>query len=262
MRTLPRAETASEVARHDLIQPPIIVTSVAGTDDSHFTPHEEPGFFVFHGSPDDLYLLLDAHRAARVQDPASARPVTTTRELRPRLIIDACAGKGTKTKQLAALHPDARIIAADVDERRHRVLRQTFSETEQVTVKRFDDLRAHRGQADLLLLDVPCSNTGVLARRVEARYRLSAKTLQSLVDLQRSIVATTLPLLGAEGRLLYATCSLEPEENEQQIDWLKATHRMEASGTTSLLPQGQPGDPPARYRDGGFSVLLARRQVQ
>ncbi len=186
-----------------------------------------------------------------------ARAVQATAGLMPGLIIDVCAGKGTKTRQLAELHRQARIIATDAKPARRAVLAKAFSGDDRVRVVEPDELLPLAGQADLVVADVPCSNSGVLARRVEARYRLD-ETLGTLVDLQRQIVADAMRHLADAGHFLYSTCSLEPEENRGQVDWIMRWHPMRLRGAASLEPRGLPGDPPARYADGGFFALLQR----
>ena len=85
-------------------------------------------------------------------------------------------------------------------------------------------LKDLRDQVDLLVMDVPCSNTAVLARRCEARYRFNLKSLSQLVDQQKQIIADALPYLKASGRILYSTCSLDPAENEEQAQWIIKWH--------------------------------------
>jgi 16S rRNA (cytosine967-C5)-methyltransferase len=114
------------------------------------------------------------------------------------------------------------------------------------------------GRADLILLDVPCSNTGVLPRRPEARYRLTDRTLERMADVQRQIGADAIPLLAARGRILYSTCSLEPEENDQMAAWFTRWHNLRAQARQAIEPTGLPGGPAAGYRDGSFAVLLGR----
>ena len=115
--------------------------------------------------------VLDRHPDALVQDPTTSGAVRRTMGLSPGTILDYCAGRGTKTRQLAAVHPEARIIATDVDEVRFDALVELAADSPRIDVVEPDEARAMVGQIDLLVLDVPCSNTGVLPRRPEARLR-------------------------------------------------------------------------------------------
>ncbi len=144
---------------------------IAGCDETPAgcQPHDRDGFCTFTGNREELDPLLAGHPQLRVQDVTAAAAVDATADLRPGFIIDACAGMGTKTRQLANLHPEARIIAAELDHRRRTVLSETFAGSERVEVMSFEEIGRYAQQADLLVLDVPCSNTGVLARRVEAK---------------------------------------------------------------------------------------------
>lgn len=255
------------LAYHDLIQAPVIVHGVhlesAAAASPLLVPHEQPGFFIFTGERKALLQFLKDQPSAIVQDPASAAPATATSALPPpppALIIDACAGMGTKTRQLATLHPQARIFASDIDAERFDVLRRQFADHERVKVVPYPALRQFDGQTDLLLLDVPCSNTGVLARRVEAKYRFNPKSLQSVVDVQRQIIADSLLLLAPppRGRLVYSTCSIEPAESQQQSQWITKWHPFRVLQEQTRWPGGLPGDSPASYCDGGYFAILEK----
>lgn len=238
---------------HDLMLPPITVTGIAARPG--LAPHEDADFHIFEGARGDLRDLLATSRTARVQDPGSARPVRSTAGLRPGLIVDACAGRGTKTRQLAALHPESRIIATDVDDERRDDLADAFRDDEQVEVITPD--AGVDAPIDLLVLDVPCTNSGVLARRPEARYRFDQETLDSLTSLQRQIVANTIARLAPGGHVLYCTCSLEAAENEEQVAWIARQHRLDVVASETTEPRGRPGDPTSAYADGGGYGLLA-----
>lgn len=247
------------VALHSLIHPPVIVRTAhaKGSVPAGFAAHSIAGHHVFTGTHAQLMGLLNSRDDLWVQDPASSRAVGSVQDLAPRLVIDLCAGQGTKTRQLAATFPDAEIIACDPDPRRAAVLAQAFERHRRVRVATVDDVhRSMKGKADLVLLDVPCSNSGVLARRPEAKYRLTEKFIAKLVDLQRTILTQGRALLAPRGTLVYSTCSLEPAENEDQAAWACRTLGFSASGPAALLPGGVPGGDPAQYHDGAFSAVL------
>jgi 16S rRNA (cytosine967-C5)-methyltransferase len=177
----------------------------------------------------------------------------------PALIVDACAGRGTKTRQLARAYPDARILATDTDARRRATLAEAFTGHPRVRVVAPAEVTGlARSRADLVVLDVPCSNTGVLARRVEARYRAGDAVLSQLVGLQRTIMRDADPWLAAGGHILYSTCSLEPEENEQQTAWAASNLGWKVGFSRATLPVGVPGGPARDYRDGSFAAVLSR----
>jgi 16S rRNA (cytosine967-C5)-methyltransferase len=264
------------IARHSLVHPPLIIAGLteefaqaAATEPpGAIVPHEQVGFAVFNGDRESLKRMLALSPTIRVQDPGSASAISAaTSSMNPGVIIDVCAGRGTKTRQLAQLHPKARIIASDADEDRMEHLRQTATELNQaasqsrcarVDVVDRSELRQFDEQADLLVLDVPCSNTGVLARRPEAKYRYGEASLESLVDAQRQIIADSIPLLAPSGSLLYSTCSLDRAENQDQARWIERWHRMRVIRSGEQIPQGLPGESSTKYRDGGYWALLSR----
>jgi 16S rRNA (cytosine967-C5)-methyltransferase len=257
-------DRAFERALHALRPAP---TTIAGLPSSasapgapfaaSLVPHDEPGFFTWAGEHRDLVALLAAHPSARVQDAASAQPMRLADTLRPRLILDACAGRGTKTRQLAELHPDAEIVATDVDGNRLRSLALAFEGHPRVKVTTPEGLRRVVGKVDLLALDVPCSNTGVLPRRPEAKYRFNRERLDSVVRLQKSIVEDHRLLLAPGAAVLYSTCSLESMENERQVEWASKRLGIPVARSEAQEPRGMPGDPPTAYSDGSFAALLA-----
>lgn len=253
-------------AMHGMVDAPTILAGVPAAmlapDSpvaSRLVPHAQPGFFLWEGDHAGLLQILAGCPTARVQDPASAHPVQLTVGLRPKIILDACAGRGTKTRQLAELHPDAEIVATDVDGNRLRALALAFAEHPRVKVTTPEGLRRIVGKVDLLALDVPCSNTGVLPRRPEAKYRFNRSRLDSVVQLQKTIVEEHRLFLAPGGHALYSTCSLEAIENEKQAEW--AARRLEGRIVRSDTrePQCLPGDPPTRYSDGSFAALIGPR---
>ncbi len=144
----------------------------------------------------------------------------------PRRILDCCAAPGGKTAVLAARHPEAEIVAADISEKRLASMRRRLDRKPATArVKTVladitapvDDSLLSAG-FDLILCDAPCSGTGTLGRNPEIRHRLRPSDLPRQAERQRAILAATLRLLAPGGRLVYSTCSLEPEENESVVE--------------------------------------------
>lgn len=172
-------------------------------------------------------------------------------------VLDLCAAPGGKAAQLLeALGPGGCLVAADRSEERLETLRENLAPIggEFTTVV----LPEEPADIDLgarfshILVDVPCSNTGVLARRPEARWRVRPGDLESLARLQSGLLAAALRHLEPGGRLLYSTCSIEPDENENVIARAFAEHAdLEELATKLYLPHRVPGD-------GGFYSLLRR----
>ncbi|MEM1165921.1 MAG: transcription antitermination factor NusB [Planctomycetota bacterium] len=249
-----------ELATHALASPPVVLNVAHAETElpAECAPHAVPGHAVWAGPHAALEAVLRARTDLWVQDPGSSLGVSSITDLTPTTIIDVCAGLGTKTRQLAASFPSARLIATDIDEPRAATLARVFDGHDRVTVIPYADLLQHARTADLVLLDVPCSNTGVLARRVEARYRWSEKRTRSLTTTQRQLIADAIPLLrdGGRGALVYSTCSLSAEENEDMVRWAARWHNFSVERERRRAPGGGPGHPAERYSDGAYAALL------
>jgi 16S rRNA (cytosine967-C5)-methyltransferase len=140
----------------------------------------------------------------------------------PRRIWDACAAPGGKTAVLARRHEGAEVLATDVSAKRLQAMRQRMERAmpkREIRMVEADAVRLpeSEGSFDLILCDVPCSGTGTLARNPEIRHRLRAGDLERQAIRQREILGAALGRLSAGGRLVYSTCSLEPEENEEVV---------------------------------------------
>jgi len=250
---------AVQLCQHSLQHAPIVVAVEPGFDMEvmgvHCSAHAQPGFVVWEGDTAKLGEFLSWHPTRRVQDVAASQAVASTADLPLKRIIDACAGRGTKTVQLRAMHPNAEIVALEPDRDRLNDLRARFEGDEQVMVlasKQVDPTSDKQGGADLLLLDVPCSNTAVLARRPEARYRYTPAKMKTLGQLQRQIFANHLNLLRPGGYILYTTCSLLDAENREVARWIAQQHDCRVLDEQTTLPDGSD----ASYHDGAYHALL------
>ena len=134
-------------------------------------------------------------------------------------VLDICAAPGGKTLRLArAAGPQGHVIAADLHEHRVRAMRERF---ERCGVRNVDTMVLDAAQPfpferafDRILVDVPCSGTGTLARHPEIRWKIQERDLLDLHGRQVALLRNALGHLAPGGRLVYSTCSLEPEENE------------------------------------------------
>jgi 16S rRNA (cytosine967-C5)-methyltransferase len=140
-------------------------------------------------------------------------------------VVDFCAGAGGKTLALgAAMQNKGRIIAMDVLGGRLNRAKERFRraglhniETRELTSERDKYVKRHPGKFDLVLVDVPCTGVGTWRRDPDKRWRQLGPGLPTLVPLQRSILESAWRMVKPGGRLVYATCSLLPDENEDQI---------------------------------------------
>ena len=184
-----------------------------------------------------------------VQDPTQAEVVDLL-DLSPgQRVLDYCAAPGGKSTAIAeAIRDDGEVVAFDVDPER---LTRLPAEAARlglgcIRVAGADDLGA---AFDRILVDVPCSNTGVLHRRPEARWRFSTEQLARQVVTQESILRKAATHLAPGGRLVYSTCSIEPEENEDLIARLAPELGLRVVWAGRTLPC-------IDQRDGGGAAVL------
>lgn len=191
------------------------------------------------------------------QDPATA---AACRLLDPRpgeTVLDGCAAPGGKTALLwQMMAGEGRLLACDLPGARLDRLRANLDRlgaggVDLLGINWLDaDREPPPGQIDRILLDLPCSNTGVMRRRIDVRWRLQPDEFAGQAAVQRRIVRRVLPLLKPGGVLVYSTCSLEREENEDNVARLLEEHpglRLEATHVTRPWEHGI---------DGGFAARL------
>lgn len=141
-------------------------------------------------------------------------------------ILDCCAAPGGKTLILAERNPAATIVAREASVTRLTALRERLSKAGERVECRQADAAAleYDGAFDLVLADVPCSGTGTLGRNPEIRHRLAPEDFARQAERQRAILRAAIRAARPGGRIVYSTCSLEPEENEQVITGALAEH--------------------------------------
>ena len=258
-------EDPTEAALHTLCKPPTIlyIRYASNLDQvGKLLAHESPDHQVFNGNRQDLLTVFREHEDLWVQDPASSATLGNLKlDSKPQRIIDLCAGQGTKTRQLRAMFPDAEIIACDIDPTRLQTLKARFEHDDLTIVVPAMSLDERAiGWASLVLTDVPCSNTGVLARRVEARSRPIDSQLKRLVATQREILSQAITMLEPDGVLVYATCSVEVDENESQVQWACDQFGLDLLDQQRVDASGLPGDATDMYQDASFAGYLRLRK--
>jgi len=138
-------------------------------------------------------------------------------------VIDACAGAGGKSLHLAALMGNkGKVISMDVEEwklqqAKLRARRNGVSIFEPKVIEGSKTIKRLKESADRLLLDVPCSGLGVLRRNPDTKWKLSLESIQKVQETQQEILQSYPSMLKKGGQLVYATCSILPSENEEQV---------------------------------------------
>ena len=158
-----------------------------------------------------------------VQD-ASSQLVAAALQVEPGMrVIDACAGAGGKSLHLAALMGNkGKVISMDVEEwklqqAKLRARRNGVSIFEPKVIEGSKTIKRLKESADRVLLDVPCSGIGVLRRNPDTKWKLSPESIQKVQETQQEILQSYPSMLKKGGQLVYATCSILPSENEEQV---------------------------------------------
>jgi 16S rRNA (cytosine967-C5)-methyltransferase len=192
-------------------------------------------------------------------------------------VVDFCAGAGGKTLAIAAqMQNKGHLIACDINEARlkrcaERLRRAGLHnvETRALTSETDSWVKRHKGSFDHVLIDAPCSGTGTWRRNPDARWRMPDLGLGGLVALQARILSSAARLVKPGGRLVYATCSVLREENEEQVAAFLAAHP-----TFRIVPVQQvvphlamvaPFDhlslTPAQHETDGFFAAVLHREI-
>ena len=221
------------------------------------TPHpaDPEGTFIVPRHTPITTLEGYAQGTFVVQDAATRHAVNLV-DARPGMrILDACAAPGGKTAQLATrLAAGDTLVANEFSATRIDTLRDTLQRcglAERVRLQQADATQANFGTFDAILLDVPCSNTGVFGRRPDARWTWTTQKLQALLETQRALLENCARQVAPGGRLVYSTCSIEPDENERQIAAFLANHPEFTQGDCQL-------ELPDATHDGAFACVLLR----
>ena len=211
--------------------------------------------------------VLDAIPAV-IQDPGAALVTKYADVGSGSTVADLCAAPGGKA--LALAEAASFVVAADVSLKRMGLLKSNAERLDSGLARRVgivvsDARRPAIRSADAVVLDVPCTGTGTLRRHPDARWRVDAQRLGSLVTLQEEILESASNLVPKGGLLVYSTCSLEDEENAAQVEAFVERHpdfsveagdgvgvgRLDEAGRLSLLPQ-------VTGFDGVFAARLRR----
>jgi 16S rRNA (cytosine967-C5)-methyltransferase len=224
---------------------------------------------------DDLFT----EGKVEVQDEGSQLLGLLLAPKRSDMVVDFCAGAGGKTLMLSAvMNSQGRLYALDVSEKRlanlkPRLKRSGASNIQPMLIAHENDLKVKRlsGKIDRVLVDAPCSGLGTLRRNPDLKFRQSPQSLEELKQKQSAILASASRLVKKGGRLVYATCSILPEENQDIVQAFLA-----ANPDFALVPAGvvlqqqkvalEMGDylelrPHLHNTDGFFAAVMERSNL-
>ena len=206
-----------------------------------------------------------------IQDPAAGAVVELINPQKNDFILDVCAAPGTKSLFMAQrVGKGGRIFACDSSQKR---IDKALKDKSRI---KFNNIEWHLLDAtkdkyplhEKILIDAPCSGTGVIGRRPDIKWRLRKSDIQRMANLQKSILKNISNYLKPGGKLIYSTCSLEKEENQDVIDhFLKYKSDFELIGTNSLLPnnwinsRGFMFSFPAKTNTDGLFAAVLRKKI-
>lgn len=189
--------------------------------------------------------------------PAALVSLLAEKSFFPKTILDLCAAPGGKLLLAHDLYPNAQLFANDLTEDKIKKLRENLSKyhIEAAIQCGPGELYPAAQHFDLIILDLPCSNSGVLNKRPEARWRLNKEAIEKLEQTQSRLVEHAITLLNPGGQLWYMTCSILKSENEKLIASIAQKHRLEITLMKTILPDDQ-------GFDGGFAAALRTQNSQ
>jgi 16S rRNA (cytosine967-C5)-methyltransferase len=175
-----------------------------------------------------------------VQDPSTLLAVRALDPKPGETILDLCAAPGGKLTYIAQLmNNEGRLIAHDLSPDRLKLVQENCARLGVTCVQQVLPLALHTQPStlfDRILLDAPCSNTGVMRRRVDVRWRIKPEEISRLRAVQLDLLRRAAPMLKPEGTLVYSTCSLEPEENQEVVGEFLRNESFTLETERELLP--------------------------
>ena len=248
--------------------------SLFADDELDFEPGALEGVYKVHGAGDMTRMRAFQNGLFTIQGESSVLAARMVGAKPGQTVLDACAAPGGKTAVLSEMMNDTgRVYAWDTHAHRVELIRGTVNrlklENVRPAVKDASVPREDMAMTlDAALIDAPCSGTGVMTEKPDVKYRVTAEGVQSLCFTQAAILDAVAPMVKVGGTLVYSTCSILPQENEEQIKLFLARHpEYEVWHMGAELPEklaaheGEYGLQMFAHRDGtdGFYVCRLRR---
>ena len=200
-----------------------------------------------------------------VQDEAASLAVSAFDFIGDENVLDACSAPGGKTVQIAEKIPTGQVIALDIHENKLRLVRQNATRMnviDRVKTMAMDARKADESfdqqQFDKILVDAPCSGLGLLRRKPEIRYNKHPADLKQLQQIQLNILDHVSKLLNESGELVYSTCTIATEEDEEVVEKFLEQHskyRLQSFKAGNLeAPNGMLKILPDSYNSDGFFI--------
>ena len=196
-----------------------------------------------------------------VQDISSMMVAELAAPEKGNYIIDVCAAPGGKSSHLAEkMHGTGMVEARDLTEYKVSLIEENIERhgLENMNAVQMDATvydEASKEKADVLICDLPCSGLGVMGKKTDIRYKMTAEKQKDLVQLQRQILDTVYTYVKKGGTLVYSTCTIHKDENAGNVEWFVKKHpEFEVLSSEQMFPGGE-------YHDGFFIAKLRRKEI-
>ncbi|MBO4337631.1 MAG: 16S rRNA (cytosine(967)-C(5))-methyltransferase RsmB [Lachnospiraceae bacterium] len=219
-------------------------------------------------NPDDIRSLPGFEEGLfYIQDTGAAAVVAQADIKASDVIVDVCSAPGGKAIHAAERLEAARrkapgektgyVIARDLTDKKTEIIRENVERCrlENVIIQKHDATvfdKELEGKADILIADLPCSGLGVISKKPDIRYRVLPEDITALQSLQRKILTASIPYVKPGGVLIYSTCTITREENEDNRDWILAGFPFEIISEKRLTPGEEESD--------GFYILMLKKK--
>lgn len=196
--------------------------------------------------------------AFTVQDVSSAMAVEAA-DIQPGdFVMDICAAPGGKS--ILAAEKANKVLSRDVSQAKTSIIEENIQRMQQdnITVEIYDATifdEAYREKADVVIMDVPCSGLGVIGKKRDIKYHVTPQSLIDIVVLQKQIVENSWQYVKPDGVMLYSTCTINPKENEEMVEWITKNFPFELEMQKQIFPG-------IMEADGFFYARLRRRNVE
>jgi len=268
-------DKAVEICQAGICRPPMFIRpNLLRTNSEKLIDHLKNEGFEVRSVPDADSAIIsqgarwtdtDSFRKGlfQPQDRTAAKAVEAMALSPGMIVLDLCAGVGTKSTQIAEIMQNRGIVlASDKDEQKLKLVKENCQRlginiVQTVIPRRMKETLQKLPSLDWIIIDVPCSNSGVLARRPEARYRINNRVLAKLKEIQLQLLDRASRLAGDKTRLLYSTCSIERDENEEVLTAFVQSHsQWQILNSQRTFPSA--GLTPEEWQDGGFWAVMVR----
>lgn len=238
---------------------PLKKESLLLKDDPLLSPAPAKGFYTLSKTPPQNWLTQGL---LYIQDPSTAHSIELLAPQPHEKILDACAAPGGKSAKIAcAMDNKGALLCTDSNEKRLPRLKENLHNlgVSCQSIACHDWTKTPPIQwlnsFDAILLDVPCSNTGVMRRRIDVRWRLHPEMIKDLQNIQHSILHNASLCLKPEGRLVYSTCSIDPHENQDCVAaFLEKT-------PSFYLQEERIITPFSHHSDGAYAALCIKKNT-